>query len=164
MMFLILGDNDAHALFNIWRLPQLLRLCNIKVQLINFHDQNPHVQKIPMHPKKSMSHNKKSMPHQNVTKFYHNQNFWHIHTQLPNFSIAMQKKKKKKNPYMTKIKIPTSSCTKKFSHSQNHNHTNFPRINITYPTKFFHKSKFHTHKIFSVSTKFFHTHTHKILP
>ena len=73
-------------------------------------------------------------------------------------------KKKKKNPYMTKIKIPTSSCTKKFSHSQNHNHTNFPRINITYPTKFFHKSKFHTHKIFSVSTKFFHTHTHKILP
>ena len=52
---------------------------------------------------------------------------------------------------MTKIaiKIPTSSCpcTNKFLHSQNHNHTNFPRINITYPKFFFHKSKFHTHKV-----------------
>ena len=47
---------------------------------------------------------------------------------------------------MTKIKIPTSSCTKKFSPSQNHNHTSFPRTNIAYPTKFFYKSKFHTHK------------------
>ena len=54
---------------------------------------------------------------------------------------------KEKNSYMTKIKFPTSSCTNKFSHNQNHNHTNFPRINITYPTKFFHKSKLHTHKI-----------------
>ena len=62
---------------------------------------------------------------------------FHISIQPPNFSKAMQK-----------IKIPISSCTNKFSQSQNHNHTNFPRINITYPTKFFHKPKFHTHKIF----------------
>ena len=96
-----------------------------------------------------MSHIKKSMPHQNVTttkilpqpKFftcpYTATKFFHSHA-------------KRKNSYMTKIKIPTSSCpcTDKFSHSQNHNHTNFPRINITYPTKFFHKSKFHTHKIY----------------
>ena len=27
-------------------------------------------------------------------KFHHNQNFSHIYTQLPNFSIAMQKEKK----------------------------------------------------------------------
>ena len=44
---------------------------------------------------------------------------------------------KRKNSYMTKIKIPTSTSTNKLLHSQNHNHTNFPIINITYPTKFF---------------------------
>ena len=38
---------------------------------------------------------------------------------------------------MTKIKIPTSTSTNKLLHSQNHNHMNFPIINITYPTKFF---------------------------
>ena len=44
---------------------------------------------------------------------------------------------KRKNSYMTKIKIPTSTSTNKLLHSQNHNHMNFPIINITYPTKFF---------------------------
>ena len=69
-----------------------------------------------------------------LTYLYTTTKFFHSHA-------------KRKNSYMTKMKIPTSSCTKKFSHNQNHNHTNFPRINITYPTKFFHhKSKFHTHK------------------
>ena len=127
MMFLMLRDNDAHALFNIWRLLQLLRLYNI-----NFHDQNPYDQKFPYKKKIYIyiyiySHNqcptttKKSMSHQNFTTI---KNF---HTSIHNyqiFSIAMQK-----NSYMSKIKkIPTSSCpcTNKFSHSQNHNHKNFP--------------------------------------
>ena len=42
VIFFMLGDNGAHALFNIWRLSRLLRLYNRKVQLINFHDQDPH--------------------------------------------------------------------------------------------------------------------------
>ena len=121
-----------------------------------------HMSKNSHAPKKVMSHIKKSMPHQNVTttKFYHNQIFWHVHTQLPNFSIAMQKEK---NSYMTKIKFPTSSCTNKFSHNQNHNHT------------IFQESTSHTQQNFSISqsfipTKFANTHkyiyahTHKILP
>ena len=109
-------------------------------------------------------HNKKSKQTNAPPKFQYNQNFSRIHTQLPNFSIAMQKRKKK----FPHKEFPTSSCTctNKFSHSQNHNHINFPRINITYPTKFFHKlfipinllSKFfHDHK-----TKF--THANKLSP
>ena len=105
-----------------------------------------HMSKNSHAPKKVMSHIKKSMPHQNVTTTkilpqpnfltcpYTTTKFFHSHA-------------KRKNSYMTKIKFPTSSCTNKFSHNQNHNHTNFPRINIIYPTKFFHKSKLHTHKI-----------------
>ena len=68
---------------------------------------------------------------------------------------------------MTKIalkKIPTSSCTNKFSHSQNHNQTNFPRItshnqqNFSHVQKLFIPTKFcHVHK-----TKF--TYTNKLFP
>ena len=138
MMFLMLGDNDAHAFFNIWRLPLLLRLCNTKVQLINFHDQNPHDQKFSITKKNSQNQcPTKILPQPKFfTCPYTATKFFHSHA-------------KRKNSYMTKIKIPTSSCpcTNKFLHSQNHNHTNFPRINITYPTKFFHKSKFHARKV-----------------
>ena len=125
-MFLMLGDNDSHVFFNTWRLPWLLRLCNTKslahhsmtnhipcqkkshVQKKISHNQNPYVQKLfttknhapkkvnaPPH-KKIIIKKKKPMPHQ---KFHHNQNFSHVHTQLPNlFSITTHK-----NFYMTKI-------------------------------------------------------------
>ena len=94
-----------------------------------------------------------ALPPQNQTnappKFYHNLNFSHVHTQLPNSSIAMQKKKKILHVQNSHSKIPTSSCpcTNKFSYSQNHNHKFFHELKITYPTKFFHNSKLHTHKI-----------------
>ena len=95
MMFLMLRDNDAHALFNIWRLPQLLRLYNI-----NFHDQNPYDQKFPYKKKKKYIYIyifSQPMPHHhkkiNVPpKFHHNQKFPHIHTQLPNFFHSHAKK------------------------------------------------------------------------
>ena len=156
MMFLMLGDNVAHALFNIWRLPQLLRLCNTKFQFIHFHNQNLHF------PKKKYSHNQcptttknqcptKISPQSKLfTYLYTTTKFFHSHA-------------KDKNSH-------------KFSHSQNHNHTNSPRINIPYLTKFFHK--FHTPQNFSISTnmsmhiptKFCHVHktkftyTNKLFP
>ena len=70
---------------------------------------------------------------------------------------------KRKNSYMTKIKIPTSTSTNKLLHSQNHNHTNFPIINITYPTKIFHNQNFIPTKFCHVyKTKF--TYTNKLFP
>ena len=121
-----------------------------------------HMSKNSHAPKKVMSHIKKSMPHQNVTTTkilpqpnfltcpYTTTKFFHSHA-------------KRKNSYMTKIKFPTSSCTNKFSHNQNHNHT------------IFQESTSHTQQNFSISqnfipTKFANTHkyiyahTHKILP
>ena len=137
-MFSMLGDNDAHALFNIWRLSRLLRLCNIKFSLSISMTKTHMSKKFPCTWKSQCPTTKIQCP----TKMSLLPNFTtikivHKSIQPPNFSKAMQK-----------IKIPTSSCTNKFSQSQNHNHTNFPRINITYPTKFFPKPKFHTHKIF----------------
>ena len=86
-------------------------------------------------------HKIKSMTHQNFTTI----KIFHI--SIHNYQIFPQLCEKKKNSYMTKIKIPTNSCTNKFSHSQNHNHTNFPRIKHDISNKIFHESKFHTHKI-----------------
>ena len=156
MMFFMLVDNATHALFNIRRLPRLLWLCNTKVQHINFHDQTPHDQKIP-YPKNILTTNA-------PTKFYHNQNFFTYPYTTTKFFHSHAKKK---ISHMTKIalkKIPTSSCTNKFSHSQNHNHTNFPRItshnqqNFSHVQKLFIPTKFcHVHK-----TKF--TYTNKLFP
>ena len=116
MIFLMLGDKAAYALFNIWKLPRLLRLYNTKVQLINFHNQNPHnqkfhTQKISLQPM-SHHHKRKSMPHQNFTTI---KIFSNVYTQLPNFSINIHKK----FPHVqdSHKRIPTSSCTNKFSHS-----------------------------------------------
>ena len=71
--------------------------------------------KIHMLPKKSMSHNKID---QCPTKFYHNQNFWHVHTQLPNFSITMPLKKKFPHDHV-------HVQSRKFPHIQKHNHKFF---------------------------------------
>ena len=93
-------------------------------------------------------------------KFHHNQIFSHVHTQLPNFSITMHKKFL--HVQNSHTKIPTSTCTNKFSHSQNHNHTNSPRINITYLTIFFPKVKIsypiYTNISMHIPIKFFHFH------
>ena len=127
MTFFTLGDSDSHALFNIWRLPWLFRLCNIKIQLINFHNQKHIIKKFP-YPK-IYSHNQYPTTIKTnhcPTKMSPLPNWSHIHT-TTKFFHSYEKKKKKNS---------TSSCTYKFSHNQNHNHTNFPRINITYPTKF----------------------------
>ena len=98
-----------------------------------------HVQKILMCPKKSMSHKKKN---QWPTKFYHNQNFWHVHTQLPKFSHNHAIKKiptltmsmyNRKNSYISKIITtqifhdPTLHTQQKYFCSQNTISTkNFP--------------------------------------
>ena len=186
MKFFLLGDKDDHALFNIWRLPRLLRLYNIKVHLINSHDQNhmskkispwpkSHVQKFPC-PKwrvqKKIPITKITCPNkiffsitkihmskkfhtqkyilttnaplaQNQTnappKFYHDLNFSHVHTQLPKFFYSHARKF-----LHVQEKIPTTSCTNKFSHTQQ----NFSTI----PTKF------------TNAHKYINAHNHKILP
>ena len=124
--------------------------------------QNPHVQKFPCTQKSQCPTTKNQCP----TKMSPLPNFTttkifdiSIHN-YQNFSIAMQKEK---NSYMTKIKIPTSSCIKNFSPSQNHNRTNFPRTNITYPTKFFTNQISYPQK-FANTHKYIHAYTHKILP
>ena len=161
MMFLMLRDNDAHSLFNIWRLPWLLRLYNIKVQAYQFPWPKPTCPKLPCTQKSYVPHQKINAPpkchHYQIlpqpnflTCPYTTTKFFHSHA-------------KRKNSYMTKIKFPTSSCTNKFSHNQNHNHT------------IFQESTSHTQQNFSISqsfipTKFANTHkyiyahTHKILP
>ena len=101
-----------------------------------------HVQKILMCPKKSMSHKKKKKKNQWPTKFCHNQNFWHVHTQLPKFSHNHAIKKiptltmsmyNRKNSYISKIITtqifhdPTLHTQQKYFCSQNTISTkNFP--------------------------------------
>ena len=85
MMFFMLGDNVAHALFNIWRLLWLLRLYNTKAAH-QFPWPKPKWPKISIKKIYIYSHNqcptttKKSTPHQNFTTIK-----IHIHTQLPKF-------------------------------------------------------------------------------
>ena len=96
-----------------------------------FSCPKPHVQKILMCPKKSMSHKPKN---QIPTKFYHNQNFWPVHTQLPKFSHNHAIKKNshmtmsmydRENSYISKTITtknfydPTSHTQQKYFCSQN---------------------------------------------
>ena len=63
----------------------------------NSHDKNHMSKKIPQSKHTWPKKFSQPMPHHNKkinapSKFHHNQNFLHVHTQLPNFSITMHKK------------------------------------------------------------------------
>ena len=128
----------------------------------NFPWPKPHDQKFPMTkkekknpmtkstcpknshvPKKvNVPQKKKKKKNQWPTKFYHNQNFWHVHTQLPKFSHNHAIKKiptltmsmyNRKNSYISKIITtqifhdPTLHTQQKYFCSQNTISTkNFP--------------------------------------
>ena len=111
----------------------------------NFHTKKKKkILKTNAPPSHTHTHTKKKKKKKKFNappKFHHNKKFSHIHTQLPNFSIAMQK-----NSYMSKIKIKkkkkkspqvhahaqinshiTKRITTKFSKHQHHiPNKNFP--------------------------------------
>ena len=95
-------------------------------------------------PKKKNLMPKMSMPHQ---KFHHNQNFSHVHTQLPIF-FHNHAQSKFLHDQDSQQKFPTCPCTtSKFSHIQNHSqqtsHTqqNFSIAKISCPLKLIHIHK-----------------------
>ena len=165
MTFSMQGDNVAHALFNIWRLPRLLRLCNIKIQLSNFHNpkhitKNFHTQKqiyIYIYINTPPLQNQINAP----PKCRHYQ-IYHISIEPPNFTITMQKE----NFYMSKKKFPQL-------HAQINSHIpnkifpqylqNLPisiNIYMHIPIKFchVHKTKFtHAHKFSHIHHEHIHT-------
>ena len=126
-------------------------MTKITCPIFFFHNQNPHVQKFPWTQKSQCPTKMSPLPFFFFSLIHTTTKFCHSHAQ-------------RKNSYMTKTKTNSISlCTNKFSHSQNYDHTNFPRINITYPTKFFTSQNFITTK-FSNTHKYIHAHSHKILP
>ena len=95
MMLLMLGDNAAHAFFNIWRLPRLLNFATQKFSR-SISMTKTHITKKFHTQKKNniLIINTPSPQNQfNATPKCHHYQIFHISIQPPNFSIAMQKEK-----------------------------------------------------------------------
>ena len=136
-----------------------MRFCNIKFQLINFHNPKYVTKKFP-YPKNISTINTPSQNQINTPPKCHHYQIYHIFIQPPNFAIAMQKE----NFYMSMKKFPQLHAQMN-SHIPNKNFPQYPKklpitlnISMHIPTKVchVHKTKF-TH-----ANKFSHIYHERI--